>query len=106
MGGLENPSYEQTIIQSTQSNGNTRGTDLPENQYSIPANIKSKGMTSNSQVNDTSSGVPSFIYQDDVQMEGIYSLADNQQVGEGLYNHLQRNWEENTKNGIKLTCYY
>ena len=48
-------------------------------------------MTSNSQVNNTSGGVPSFIYQDDVQMEGIYSLADNQQVGEGLYNHLQRN---------------
>ena len=32
-----------------------------------------------------------FIYQVDLQMEGIYSLADNQQIGEGLYNHLQRN---------------
>ena len=45
-------------------------------------------MSSNSQVNNTSGGVPSFIYQDDVQMEGLYSLADNQQVGEGLCNHL------------------
>ena len=106
MGGLDNPSYEQNIIQSTQSNSNTRGTDLPEDQYSIPANIKSKSMTSNSQVNDISSGVPSFIYQNDIQMEGIYSLINGEQVGEGLYNHLQRNWEENTKNGIKLTYYY
>ena len=62
MGVLDNPSYEQNIIQSTQSNGNTQGTDLPEDQYSIPVNIKSKALTSNSQVNDTSSGVPSFIY--------------------------------------------
>ena len=106
MWGLDNPSYEQNIIQSTQSNSNTQDTDLPEDQYSIPANIKSKTMTSNPQVNDTSGGVLSFIYQDDVQMEGLYSLADNQQVGEGLYNHLQKNWEENTKNEIKLTCYY
>ena len=91
VGGLDNPSYEQTIIQSTQSNGNTQGTDLPEAQYSIPANVKSKPMISNSQVNDTSGGVHSFIYRDDIQMEGMYSLASNEQVGESLYNHLQRN---------------
>ena len=48
-------------------------------------------MSSNSQVNNTSSGVPCFIYQNDVQMERLYSLADNQQVEEGLYNYLQRN---------------
>ena len=90
MGSLENPSYEQTIIQSTQSNSNTQGTDLPEDQYSIPVNVKSKVMNSNSQVNDTSGGVPSFIYQDNIQMEGAYSLADDEQVGD-LYNHLQRN---------------
>ena len=48
-------------------------------------------MTSYSQVNNTSGAVPSFIYQDDIQMEGIYSLANDEQVGEGLYNHLQRN---------------
>ena len=59
-------------------------------------------MTSNSQVNDTSSGVPSFIYQDDVQMEGAYSLVNDDEVEEGLNNH----WEENTKNGIKLTYYF
>ena len=91
MGGLDNPSYEQTIIQSTQSNGNTQDTDLPEDQYSIAVNIKSKTMTSNSQINDTSGGVPSFNYQDDIQMEGIYSLINGEQVGEALYNHLQRN---------------
>ena len=62
----DNPSYEEHFIQSTQSNGNTQGTDLPEDQYSIPANVKSKPMTSNSQVNDTSSGVPSFVYQNDI----------------------------------------
>ena len=77
-----------------------RHTDLLEDQYSIPANVKSKAMTSNSQVNDTSSGVPSFIYQNDIQMEGIYSIADGEQVGESLYNHFQRNWEKNTINGI------
>ena len=90
MGGLDNPSYEQIIIQSTQSNGNTQDTELPEDQYSIPVNIKSKTMTSNSQVNDTSGGVHSFIYQDNIQMEGTYSLANNEHVGESLYNHLQR----------------
>ena len=88
VGGLDNPSYEQIIIQNTQSNGNTQDTDFPEAQYSIPANVKSKTMTSNSQVNDTSSDVHS---QNDIQMEGIYSLANNEQVGESLYNHLQRN---------------
>ena len=87
----DNPSYEENIIQSTQSNGNTQGTDLPEDQYSIPANVKSKPMTSNLQVNDASSGVPSFICQNNAQMVGIYSLANDEQVDEGLYNHLQRN---------------
>ena len=45
-------------------------------------------MASNSQVNDTSGDVHSFIYQDDIQMEGVYSLVDGEQVGESLYNHL------------------
>ena len=84
IGGLDNPSYEQIIIQNTESNGNTQDTDFPEAQYSIPANI----ITSNSQLNDTSGDVHS---QNDIQMEGIYSLANNEQVGESLYNHLQRN---------------
>ena len=48
-------------------------------------------MTSNSQVNDTSGDVHSFIYQDDIQMEVVYSLPDGEQTGEGLYNQLQRN---------------
>ena len=82
MGGLDNPSYEQNIIQSTQSNGNIQDTDLPEDQYSIPVKIQPKTMTSDSQVNDTSSGV---------QMVGIYSLANDEQVEKGLYSHLQRN---------------
>ena len=63
-------------------------------------------MNSNSQVNDTSGGLPSFIYQDDVQMEGAYSLVNDDEVGEGLNNHLQRKWEKNTRNGIKLTYYF
>ena len=90
MGSLDNPSYEQTVIQSTPSNSNTQGTDLPGDQYLIAVNVKSKVMNSNSQVNDTIGGVPSFIYQDNIQMEGVYSLADDEQVGD-LYNHLQRN---------------
>ena len=40
------------------------------------------------QVNDTSG---SFIYQDDLQMDDVCSLADNQQTEESLYNQLQRN---------------
>ena len=91
VGGLDNPSYEQIIIQSTQSNDNTQDAELPEAQYSIPATVKSNPMTSNSQVNYTSGGVHSFIYQNDIQMEGTYSLANNEQVGGSLYNHLQRN---------------
>ena len=59
MGGLDNPSYEQNIIQSTQSNSNAQDTD------SIPVKIQPKAMTSDSQVNDSSSGV---------QMVGIYSI--------------------------------
>ena len=101
---LSNPTYEQTIIQSTQSNSNYQSKDLIETAYSIPINIKSNTCTL--QVNDTNSGVTSFIYEDNVQMEGVYSLADDQQTGESLYNQLQRNWEENTKNGLKLTYYY
>ena len=76
--------YKQNIIQSTQSNGNTQGTDHLVASYLIPVNIKSKAMTSNSQVNDTSGGLPSFIYQDDVQMEGAYSLVNDDEVGESL----------------------
>ena len=87
---LNNPTYEQNIIQSTQSNTTYQGTDLPEDQYLIPINIKSKTMTSNLQVNDTSGDVPSFIYQDDVQMEGIYSVPDDQQAEESLHNQSQR----------------
>ena len=45
-------------------------------------------MTSNLQVNNTSSGVPSFICQDDVQMEGAYSLVNDDDIGEGLNNHV------------------
>ena len=71
MGALSNPVYEQSNIQSIQSNITYQGTDLPGDQYLIPVNIKSKTMTSDSQVNDTSGGVPSFIYQDDVQMEDV-----------------------------------
>ena len=88
---LDNPTYEQSIIQCTQSSSTYQDTDLPEEQYLIPVNIKSRTMTSNSQVNDTSGGVPSFIYQDDLQIEGVYSLADDQQTGECLYNQHQRN---------------
>ena len=67
MGTLSNPTYEQTIMQSTQSNSNYQGRDLIETPYSIPINVKSNTLTNTCtlQVNDTSGGVPSFIYQDD-----------------------------------------
>ena len=91
IGVLDNPTYEQNIIQSTQSNSTYQDTDLPGDQYLIPVNIKSKTMTSDSQVNDTSDGVPSFIYQDDLQMEGVYSFVNDQHTGKGLYNKFQRN---------------
>ena len=91
VGGLDNQSYEQIIIQNTQSNGNTQDTELPKAQYLIPVNITSKTMTSNSQVNNTSGDVPYFIYQDDIQMKGMYSLGNNEQVKESMYNHCQRN---------------
>ena len=91
IGGLNNPSYDQVIIQNTQSNGNTQDTELPEAQYLIPVNIMSKTITSNSQVNDTSGDVHYFINQDYIQIEGMNSLANNEQVGESLYNHCQRN---------------
>ena len=57
-------------------------------------------MTSNSQVNDTSGDVCYCIYQDDVQMEGVYSLVDDEQVREILYNHLhgQKNRGETCEN--------
>ena len=79
MGTLSNPTYEQIIMQSTQSNSNYQGRDLIETSYSIPINVKSNPLTSTCtlQVNDTSGGVPSFIYQDDLQKEGVYSLADD-----------------------------
>ena len=85
---IDKPSYEEIIIQCTQSNGNNQGTDLTAAPYLIPVNIKSKTMNRNSQVNNTSSGAPSFNYQDDVQMEGIYSLVNDDEVGEGLNNHV------------------
>ena len=75
-GALDNPLYEQTIMQNTQTNGNTQSTDLPEAQYLIPVNINSRTMTSNSQVNDTSGGVHSFVHQDDTQIERMYSLIN------------------------------
>ena len=76
---IANPTYEQTIIQSTQSNNKYQGKDLTVTLYSISVNIKSNTLTNTCtlQVNDTNSGVPSFIYQDNVQMEGVYSLADD-----------------------------
>ena len=103
IGTVDNPTYEQTIIQSTQFNINYQCADLPDAQYLIPVkiksntltntctlqvndtigsvNIKSKTITSNSQVNDTSGDVHSIIYQDDVQIDGIYSLANGEQIG-------------------------
>ena len=85
---VANPTYEQTIIQSTQSNNKYQGKDLTVTPYSIPVNVKSNTLTNTCtlQVNNTSSGVPFFIYQDNVQMEGVYSLADDQQTGTSLYN--------------------
>ena len=88
VGGLDNPSYEQI---NTQSNGNTQDAELPEAQYLIPVNIMSKTITSNSQANDTSGDVPYFINQDYIQMEGMNTLANNEQVRESMYNHCQRN---------------
>ena len=41
-------------------------------------------MTSDLQTNDTNGGVPSFIDQDNLQMEGVYSLADDEQIRESL----------------------
>ena len=90
---IGNPTYEQTIIQSTQSNSNYQGRDITETPYSIPVNIRSNTSTNTCtlQVNDSNNGVPSFVYQENVQMEGVYSLVDDQQTGESLYNQLQRN---------------
>ena len=76
---VANPTYKQTIIQSTQSNNKYQAKDITETPYSIPVKVKSNTLTNTCtlQVNDTNSGVPSFIYQDNVQMEGVYSLADD-----------------------------
>ena len=90
IGGLDNRSYGQ-IIQNKESNSNTQDTEFPEAQYLIPVNIMSKTVTSNSQVNDTSGDVPNFIYQDDIQMEGMYLLANIKQDRESMYNHCQKN---------------
>ena len=97
MGTLSNPTYEQIIIQSTLSNSNYKGRELIETPYSIPINVKSNTLTNTCtlEVNDTSGGVPSFIYQDNVQMEEVYSLADDQQTGDIQYNQLQKNWGSN-----------
>ena len=83
---LSNPKYEQTIIQSTQSNSNYQGRDLLETPYSIPVKVKSNTLTNacTLQVNDTSGGAPSFIYQDEIVKEGVYSLADDQETEERL----------------------
>ena len=93
IGTVGNPTYEQTIIQSTQSNSNYQDRDITVCPYAIPVKVKSNTLTNTCslQVNDTNGGVPSFIYQDDVQKEGVYSLADDQQTEESLYNQLQRN---------------
>ena len=93
MGTLSNPTYEQIIIQSTLSNSNYKGRELIETPYSIPINVKSNTLTNTCtlEVNDTSGGVPSFIYQDNVKMEEVYSLADDQQTGDIQYNQLQKN---------------
>ena len=93
IGTVGNPTCEQTTFQSTQSNSNYQGRDLTVSPYSIPVNVKSNTLTNTCtlQVNDTNSGVTSFIYQDDFQMEGVYSLVDDQQTRESLYNKLQRN---------------
>ena len=74
IGTVGNPTYEQTIIQSSQSNSNYGGRDLTETLYSIPVKVKSNTLTNTCtlQVNDTNSDVPSFVYQDDLQMEGVY----------------------------------
>ena len=92
IGTVGNPTCEQTTFQSTQSNSNYQGRDLTVSPYSIPVKVKSNTLTNTRtlQVNDTNSGVTSFIYDDNVQMEGVYSLADDQQTGESLYNQLQR----------------
>ena len=79
MGTLSNPTYEQNNVQNTQSNSNYQSRDLIETPYSIPIKVKSNTLTNTCtlQVNDTSDDVPSFIYQDDLQKEAVYSLADD-----------------------------
>ena len=76
---VANPTYEQIIIQSTQSNNKYQAKDLTVTPYSIPVNVKSNTLTNTCtlQVNDTNGGVPSFIYQDNVELEGANSLADD-----------------------------
>ena len=79
LGTLSNPTYEQNNVQNTQSNSNYQSRELIEAQYSIPIKVKSNTLTNicTLEVNDTSGGVPSFIYQDDLQKEAVYSLADD-----------------------------
>ena len=79
MGTLSNPTYEQNNISSTQSNSNYQSKDPIETPYSIPIKVKFNTSTNTCtlQVNDTSDVVPSFIYQDDLQKEGVCSLADD-----------------------------
>ena len=66
--------HQQNNIRSTQYNSNYQGRNLPEAQYSISAKSSPIQLTNTYtlQVNDTNGGVHSFIYQDDVQMEGVY----------------------------------
>ena len=49
-------------------------------------------MTSNSQVNDTSSVHPS--QNDNLQIEGLYLLADGKQIKESHHNNLKKRLEE------------
>ena len=55
IGTVDNPTYEQAIIQSTQSNINYQCADLPNAQYLIPVKVKSNTLTNTCilQVNDT-----------------------------------------------------
>ena len=57
IGTVSNPTYEQTIIQSTQSNSNYQGRDITETPYSIPVKVKFNTLTNTCalQVNDTNS---------------------------------------------------
>ena len=66
--------HQQNNIRSTQYNNNYQGRNLPDAQYSIPAKSNPIHLinTYTLQVNDTNGDVHSFIYQDNVQVEGVY----------------------------------